>query len=178
MKDDLVTKEEIRDALEKAGHRMHPRTIEKKLSLAGIEPVEKGSGRGKQAKYRRADAERILLAGEEQSTALTTTRPAALVALVAEAMTNNAAGFQSLRAALDSWPVWLTRLDAIARTGLPATWFDAGVRKGELIPLGNGRARRYDRDNVRHFAARMKDAGYLRRLLTKPTKPTKGKAKR
>ncbi len=180
MKAQLLTKEDIARELSDPDDLLSIRSVERYINLAGIKPAVKGSGRGKQAKFRRADIEKIKAAKlaakraaaeqkTKQSTALTTTKPAALapVALVAELISSNAESFQTLRAALDTWPVWLTRSEAIERTGLPGAWFDVGVSKGELAAVGNGRGRRYHREDVRAFAERVRDVNYLNQLLAK-----------
>jgi hypothetical protein len=174
MKTDLLTKDDIaRELSPPPDEPLSTRSVERYIQLAGITPAVKGSGRGKQAKFRRADVDKIkaaYTAAQEQrkeSTALTTTKPAAIsnVALVEELTNKQAEGFQSLRAALDVWPVWLTRAEALERTGLPPTWFDAGARSGTLPHSGTGRARRFHRDDVRTFAERVRDKEYLLGIL-------------
>lgn len=174
MKKNLLTKAEIASELGGKGEPLSIRSIERYIKLAGVRPKVKGSGRGKQAKFERADVEKIKQAylaaaerRENQSTALTTTNRVtpAPVALVAELITSNAEGFRALSDALDSWPVWVTRAEAIGRTGLPSSWFDAAVSKKELPHIGEGRGRRYHRNDVRALAERVKDASYLKQLL-------------
>lgn len=70
-----------------------------------------------------------------------------------------------MASALDSWPIWLSRGEAIERTGLPASWFDAGVRAGDLAHTGEGRGRRFHREDVRAFAERIREKDYLTGLL-------------
>src|SRR5215207_6429278 len=134
----LLTKPQIASELGGTGEPLSIRSVERYIQLANVRPVVKGSGRGKQAQFSRADVDKIKEAyhaaaeqREQRSTALTTTKPAAPapVAVVAELIARNAEGFQTLSAALDSWPVWLTRAEALNRTGLPSTWFDAAVSK-------------------------------------------------
>jgi excisionase family DNA binding protein len=93
MKDVLLTKEDIARELSDSDNPLSIRSVERYIHLANIKPAVKGSGRGKQAKFRRADVEKIKTAKlaaaeqrEQQSTALTTTKPVAFtpVALVAE----------------------------------------------------------------------------------------------
>ncbi len=193
MKKGLLTKEEIARVLSPA-EPLSTRSVERYIQLAGVTPAVKGSGRGKQAKFRREDVEKIKTAygaaaerreQQKESTALATTKPAALqpVAVVAELIGGN---LTALSAALDTWPVWLTKAEALERTGLPATWFDAGVRAsrqkgegeekelpphGEGLPYhGKGRGRRFHRDDLRAFAERIRDGKYLDNLLGKSTK--------
>ena len=175
MKPALLTKDEIARELS-PDEPLSTRSVERYIQLANVEPAVKGSGRGKQAKFRREDVEQIKAAysaaaerreQQRESTALTTTKPATLqpVALVEEFIGSN----QRLQAALDTWPVWLTRAEALARTGLPASWFDAGVSRNELPHVGEGRGRRFHRDELRAFAERIRDRDYLARLLGKST---------
>jgi hypothetical protein len=170
-KAELLTKDDIARELSADGDEpLSIRSVERYIQLAEVQPAVKGSGRGKQAKFSRADVEKIKTAyktaaerREQQSTALATIKPAtpASVALVAELLSSNTEGFQRLQSALDTWPVWLTRVDALERTGLPVTWFDAGVRHGELPHVGEGRGRRFHRDDVRSFAEKVRDRKYL-----------------
>jgi hypothetical protein len=173
-KAELLTKDDIARELSEGDEPLSIRSVERYIQLAEVQPAVKGSGRGKQAKFNRADVEKIKTAykaaaekREQQSTALATTKPAtpASVALVAELLSSNTEGFQRLQSALDTWPVWLTRVDALERTGLPVTWFDAGVRRGELPHVGEGRARRFHRDDVRNFAEKVRDRKYLGTLF-------------
>jgi len=170
-KPELLTKNDISRELSEGGDEpLSIRSVERYIQLAEVHPAVKGSGRGKQAKFNRADVEKIKTAykaaaekREQQSTALATTKPAtpASVALVGELLSSNTEGFQRLQSALDTWPVWLTRVDALERTGLPVTWFDAGVRRGKMPHVGEGRGRRFHRDDVRQFAEKVRDRKYL-----------------
>jgi len=180
MKKDLLTKEDIARELSPA-EPLSDRSVQRYIQLAGVEPAVKGSGRGKVAKFKREDVEKIKTAYKvaaetraQTSTALTTTKPATLqrVALVEELIAANTEGFRTLQAALDTCPVWLTRTEAIERTGLPSTWFDAAVKSGDgaLPHKGRGRARRFHRDDVRLLAERVRDSEYLGKLLGKTTK--------
>jgi hypothetical protein len=177
MKKDLLTKEDIARELSPSDP-LSDRSVQRYIQLAGVEPAVKGSGRGKVAKFQRADVEKIKTAYKvaaetrtQTSTALTPTKPATLqpVALVGELITANVEGFRLLQAALDTCPVWLTRTEAIERTGLPSTWFDAAVKSddGALPHIGEGRARRFHRDDVRLLAERVRDRKYLDKLLGK-----------
>jgi hypothetical protein len=179
-KNDLLTKDDIARELSPDAP-LHERSVQRYIQLAGVEPAIKGSGRGKQAKFARADVEKIKTAyqtaAENRHTpshALTTTKPDTLqpVAVVAELMTSNAENFQRLSSALDTWSMWLTRAEVIERTGLPASWIDAAIRKDKeskeqvrLPFVGNGRARRFHRDDVRAFAERVRDRKYLTALF-------------
>jgi hypothetical protein len=172
---ELLTKIEIARELS-PDEPLTVRSVERYIQLANVAPVVKGSGRGKQAKFSRADVEKIKAAyhaatdlRNNQSTALTAPRAAMMqpAALVAQLIESNASQFQSLQAALDTWPVWMNRSDAITRSGLPAAWLDAGARSGELAHVGEGRGRRFHRDDVREFAARVRDAKFLKKLLKK-----------
>jgi hypothetical protein len=82
-----------------------------------------------------------------------------------------------LRAAADSWPVWLTKAQALELSGLAPTWFAAGVKAGELPHAGAGRARRYHRDAVRSFADQVRVPAYLERLLASRAASTHTRAK-
>jgi hypothetical protein len=177
MKSDLLTKDEIARELS-PDEPLSTRSVERYIALAEVSPEVKGSGRGKQARYARADVEKIKAAyslaqqGREEkreSTALTTTKPAALspVALVAQSVERQSEGFKALSNALDTWPIWLTKAQALERTGLPESWFDAGVKRGELQHTGEGRGRRFHRDDLRAFAESVKDGVYLKMLLSK-----------
>jgi len=172
-KPELMTKDEI-------GRELSPdaplsdRSVQRYIALAEVQPAIKGSGRGNVAKFRREDVEKIKTAyqgaaeaRDGQSTAISTTKPAMLqpVALVGELLTANVEGFQRLQNALDTWPVWLTRVEALERTGLPVTWLDAGIRRGELPHVGEGRGRRFHRDELRAFAERVRDRSYLAKLF-------------
>jgi hypothetical protein len=172
-KPDLLTKDEIARELSPDAP-LSERSVQRYIALAEVKPAVKGSGRGHVAKFARADVEKIKSAytaaaeqREVQSTALTTTKPASLssVALVRDLLDSNQEGFRQLQSALDTWPVWLTRVDALERTGLPASWFDAGVSKKELPHVGEGRGRRFHRDELRAFAERVRGAEYLTELL-------------
>jgi len=172
-KPELMTKDEIARELSPDAP-LSDRSVQRYIALAEVAPAVKGSGRGNVAKFRRQDVEKIKAAykaaaeaRDGQSTALTTTKPATLqpVALVGELLNASAEGFQRLQAALDAWPVWLTRLAALERTGLPVTWLDAGIKAGQLPHIGEGRARRFHRDDVRAFAERVRDRSYLAELF-------------
>jgi excisionase family DNA binding protein len=91
-KQTLLTKEDIARELSE-NEPLSIRSVERYINLARVVPAVKGSGRGKQAKFRREDVDKVVAAykaaaekRENQSTALTTTKPAALsrVAFVAE----------------------------------------------------------------------------------------------
>jgi hypothetical protein len=177
-KPELLTKEEIAVEMSDGSEPLSIRSVERYIQIAGVEPAVKGSGRGKLARYARADVERIKSAYREAAerreqqkpdTALTTTKPAALapVALVGELLAGQTRGFESLQAALDTWPIWLTRREALERSGLPAAWFDRGVRAGKLPTVGSGRGRRFHRDDVRAYARSVRDGDYLKELLGK-----------
>jgi hypothetical protein len=174
MKKELLTKEEITHELSGTGEPLSIRSVERYINLAGVKPAVKGSGRGKQSKYSRTDVDKIKEAyrvaaenREQPTAALTTTKHAtpAPVALFAEMLTRNIEGFESLSAALDTRPVWLTRAEALEHTGLPATWFDAAVAANDLKHVGEGRGRRYHRSDVRALAERVRDAEYLTSLI-------------
>jgi len=175
MKPELLTKNEIASELSPDAP-LTVRSVERYIHLAKVTPAIKGSGRGRQAKFKREDVEKIKAAyktaaeaRDKQSTALTE-RPRAVMqpaAFVSELIESNAERFQSLQSALDAWPIWLSRSEAIARSGLPASWLDAGARSGELAHVGEGRGRRFHRDDVREFAGRVRDAAYLKKLLKK-----------
>jgi hypothetical protein len=173
----LLTKEEIAVMLNEA-EPLSVRSVERYIELAQVKPAVKGKGRGSHSKFTREDAEKIRAAyqtaaegRDKQSTALVTTKHATpqSVALVADLISHQGEGFKSLSDALDTWPTWLTKAQALERTGLPVTWFDAGVKKGaEGLPhVGEGRARRFHRDDVRAFAESVRDAEYLKGLLRK-----------
>lgn len=177
MKKKLLTKREIAIELGGKDSPLHVRSVERYIKLAQVRPTVKGSGRGKESQFARDDVDKIKAAyqaaaeqRENKSEALTATKPAALapVALVAEILASNAEGIKALSGALDSWPIWLTRAEAIARAGMPAAWFDAAVNKKELPGVGKGRGRRYHRNDVRAFAERLSDDAYITKLLQKP----------
>ncbi len=168
-KTDLLAKEDIAREMGGKGEPLSIRSVERYIKLAKVEPAVKGSGRGKLARYARTDVEKIKTAhqkaAEERdkpSTALTTTKPATsqAVALVGELFTHQQEAFTLIQAALDSWSIWMTRAEALERTGLPASWFDMGVACGDLAAVGAGRGRRYHRADVRTFAERMREADY------------------
>jgi hypothetical protein len=50
--------------------------------------------------------------------------------------------------ALDSRPVWLTKVQAVEASGLPVTWIERAVKEGRLNHIGAGRAWRVHRDDV------------------------------
>jgi hypothetical protein len=185
MKKELLTKEEITRQLSGTGEPLSIRSVERYINLAGVKPAVKGSGRGKQSKYSRADVDKIKEAyrvaaenREQPTAALTTTKPAALapVAVFAELFSATTEGIRALGATLDTWPIWLTRAEALERTGLPATWFDAAASSGTLPHVGQGRGRRYHRDDVRAVAESMKDPAYLASLLTPKVKSKTAKS--
>jgi hypothetical protein len=168
---DLLTKDDIARELNPA-EPLSIRSVERYIQLAGVEPTEKGKGRGSHSKYSRRDVDKIVTAyrkaqAEQQaaktSQALTTTKPASVerVALVGELMSSQAEGFKALSSTLDPWPVWLTKQQAVDLAGIPAAYFDRGVRAGELPHIGAGTGRRYHRDDVRRFAERMREPGYI-----------------
>jgi excisionase family DNA binding protein len=91
-KQNLLTKEDIARELS-PNESFSIRSVERYLKLAKVKAEVKGSGRGRQAKFKREDVDKVVAAykvaaqkRENQSTALTTTKPAALsrVAVVAE----------------------------------------------------------------------------------------------
>ncbi len=182
MKKDLLTKDDIARELSPSDP-LSDRSVQSYIQRAEVTPAEKGSGRGKVAKFRREDVEKIKAAYKvaaenraQPSTALTATKPAMLqsVALVGDLINANVEGFRMLQAALDSCPVWLTRTEAIEHIGVPAAWFDAAVGatdNGNKLPhVGEGRGRRFHREDVRAFAERIRDSEYLGKLLTKTMK--------
>ncbi|HEX8556698.1 MAG TPA: hypothetical protein VF668_01275 [Pyrinomonadaceae bacterium] len=180
--EELLTKEEIARELNPA-EPLSIRSVERYIKIANDEgaaiiPAVKGSGRGKQAKFRRADVEKIKAAyqasaeareqQQQQTAALAPSRAGLPAPLVEQLVADQRRGFEELRQALDPWPMWLTRTDALERTGLPPTWFDLGVKK-ELLPfVGVGRSRRYHRDHVRTFAGSIREGDFLKALLKKP----------
>lgn len=91
--------------------------------------------------------------------------PAGALQFLQELIQRQERGQAALVAVSDPWPVWMPRALALELAGLPATWFDAGVKKGELKPTGAGRARRFHRDDVRAFAELVREPAYLARLL-------------
>jgi hypothetical protein len=178
MSKDLLTKEEIAREMSPS-EPLSQRSVLRYIQLAGIKPAVKGSGRGKQAKYRRKDVENIKAAYKAaaesrtpESRALTATKRATLqpVAIVGELVNSNVEGFQKLQAAIDTWPTWLTKVEAIERTGIPITWFDVAVGKDELPHVGEGRGRRFHRDDVRALAERLRENDYRARLFGKSAK--------
>jgi excisionase family DNA binding protein len=82
MKNELLTKEEIAAELSPPPDEpLSIRSVERYINLAQVVPAVKGSGRGKQAKFRREDVDKITAAykaaaerRENQSMALTTTK--------------------------------------------------------------------------------------------------------
>ena len=75
-KAELLTKDSIARELSGGDEPLSIRSVERYIQLAGVEPAVKGSGRGKQAKFSRADVEKIKTAyktaaerREQQSTA-------------------------------------------------------------------------------------------------------------
>jgi hypothetical protein len=178
----LLTKEQI-------GRELNPddplgvRSVERYIALAGVEPAVKGKGRGHQSKYSRADVAKIVEAyrtaqerQQQPGQALARTTPGGLdrAAALVEMMSEQAEGFarvvesnERLREVADSWPVWMSKAQATERAGIPASYFDAGVRAGELPHIGGGTGRRYHREDVRAFAARMREPGFIEGLLKK-----------
>ena len=181
-KSDLLTKADIAQELSGTGEPMSIRNVERYIGLAGVKAAVPGSGRGKQSFYRREDVEKIKAAHraaaetrEQRSLSLTPTRATpAPVALVGELIGRNTEAVVALSAALDLWPVWLTRTQALERTGLPASWFDAGARDGDLPHVGRGRGRRFHRDEVRAFAERVRNPEHLKHLLEIGRRELKG----
>jgi hypothetical protein len=166
---DLLTKEDIARELNPE-EPLSIRSVERYIELAGVMPTVKGKGRGSLSKYSREDADKIVTAyhaaqAEQQnrSQAVATRKPDALerVAFVGELMNRQDEGFKALSSALDPWPVWISRKDAIELSGVPAAYFNAGVKAGELPHVGRGTGRRYHRDDVRRFADRMREPGYI-----------------
>jgi hypothetical protein len=105
------------------------------------------------------------------STALATRPPGALVAFIEQIVGRQeqatASLVESQREAAeksDPWPVWLTKAQAVDLAGIPAAYFDKGVRAGELPHIGAGTGRRYHRDDVIRFAERMREPGYIEGL--------------
>ncbi len=186
-KSDLLTKKDIASELSE-NEPLSIRSVERYINLARVVPAVKGSGRGRHAKFRREDVDTIVgiynAASEQrenQSTAITTTKPVALspVAVITELMSNNLVGVQSLTQSLaeslDSCPIWLTREQALERTGLPGTWLDAAIASKELQHVGDGRGRRYHRADVRAFAERVQDRNFMSSLLLNHSKKKKAK---
>lgn len=171
-----LTKEQIAEELS-PGAPLSIRSVERYIQIAneggaGIVPKVEGVGRGKKATYKRDDVEKIKAAyraaqeaqkeREQGSTSLALHRPAATSLAIAEGMRES---YLALASALDSCPVWLSRAEAIERTGLPASWLDAGIRSGELAHIGEGRGRRFHRQDVRAFAEKVREKDYLAGLL-------------
>jgi hypothetical protein len=182
-KQTLLTKEDIARELSE-NEPLSIRSVERYINLARVVPAVKGSGRGKQAKFRREDVDKVVAAYKaaaekrenKSTTAITTTKPAALspVAVITELMSNNLVVVQSLTQSLaeslDSCPIWLTREQALERTGLPRTWLDAAIASKELQHVGDGRGRRYHRADVRAFAGRVQDRNFLSSILNRSKK--------
>lgn len=185
MKDEeLLTKEEIaRELVDDGQEPLSIRSVERYINLAGVSPAVKGSGRGKQAKFSRDDVVKIKAAYKAAAetrggggTSLTRAAAGGVqrAAAVAE-LERNTEALTGLRAALDPWPVWMTKAQALRRSGLPASWFNSGARSGELPHVGEGRGRRFHRDEVRAFAERVRESSYVAGLAR--PRP-KGKKKR
>lgn len=191
--DDLLTKDDISRELNPA-EPLSIRSVERYIELAAVEPTVKGKGRGSLSKYSRADVAKIVTAyrtAQEQqqqrrdgqaSQALATTKPASVerAALAGEILTSQREGFETLAERIDSWPVWMSRDEAIARAGIPPSYFEAATRqrKGRDAPepavphIGHGKARRFHRDDVRAFAERMREPGFIDKLTGKLENPT------
>jgi hypothetical protein len=115
------------------------------------------------------DAYKAAAEARAGGTSLQTTRPGGVqrAAAVAE-LERNTEALLNLRATLDPWPVWMTKAQALRRSGLPASWFNSGARSGDLPHVGEGRGRRFHRDEVRAFSERVRDSSYLAGLLARP----------
>ena len=151
MKNDLLTKEEIAAELSPPPDEpLSIRSVERYIHLAGVVPVVKGSGRGKQAKFRREDVDKITSAyraaserRENQSTALTTTKHATdfRVARVAEIVM----AVDELRAKVQPQAdvgakIMLTLADAAALSSLSENHLREAIKakklKGRIIGRG------------------------------------------
>lgn len=177
MSEELLTKEQI-------GQELNPsdplgvRSVERYIALAGVEPAIKGKGRGHQSKFARADVEKIVTAYREAqerqqqpSQAIARAPSAGLqLAAAAEWTSAQAEGFRALSSTLDPWPVWMSKAQAVELSGVPASYFDAGVRAGELPHVGGGTGRRYHREDVRAFAEKMREPGFIEGLRKSTTR--------
>jgi hypothetical protein len=170
----LLTKEDIARELN-PDEPLSIRSVERYIQLAGVRPAVLGKGRGKQSQFARADVDKIVAAyhkaqAEQQQArdtqALATTKPASLerVAVVGELVAQQSEAFRALSSALDPWPVWMTKQQAVELSGVPSSYFDLGVRAGELPHVGAGTGRRYHRDDIRRFAAQMREPGFIEGL--------------
>jgi excisionase family DNA binding protein len=144
MKDELLTKEDIARELSDSDDLLSIRSVERYINLANIKPAVKGSGRGKQAKFRRADVEKIKAAKlaaaeqrEQQSTALTTTKPAnvqlvAVVAQLAEAAKTIGQTQKSQPRADVGSKIMLTLADAAELSSLSKDYLREAIKAGSL----------------------------------------------
>jgi hypothetical protein len=156
---DLLTKEDIARELNPE-RPLTVRSVERYIRLAKVKPAEAGGGKKNKAKYSREDADKIIRAyrtaqatqqqerqQRPESRALTTTKPAS-VALVGEMARSQIEAFERL----DPWPEWLTRAEALERSGVPPSFFD----RARVPHIGHGRAVRYHRDDVRELSRRLR----------------------
>jgi excisionase family DNA binding protein len=165
MKKDLLTKEDIGQLLS-PHDPLSVRSVERYISLANVKPAVRGSGRGKLAKFNREDAEKIQAAyvaasqaRDQQSTALTTTKPAN-VALgargaqqtLADALTAIAAPVRLAEKLLLSIP------EAAMLSGVSADKLRSAVKSGKLKAIksvGRGLGKIH-RDELEKYAKSLK----------------------
>ncbi len=139
------------------------RLVEKYASEGRLGEVRYVRGKtGKQADFDPASVERLraelesvdrqLVAPNRRAAsldgALAEQPPVALMALA-----------EALRSAVDSSPVWLTKVEALKASGVPARWFDRAAREGQLPHIGAGRGRRFHRADVRRWAESLRGDG-------------------
>jgi hypothetical protein len=151
------------------------RTIERRLKPAGSRPGK----HGKETLYARADVFRLReeLGYRKPETAITpdsydtepetspdTTRdaqalqPAHLLTVIEQIVTRQREAYEQViekqsatAERADPWPEWLTRAEALERSGIPPTYFR------EVPHIGRGRAVRYHRDDVRALSRRLRE---------------------
>jgi len=168
MKKDLLTKEEIGVALSPPpAEPLSIRSVERYIKQAQVQPAVRGSGRGKQAMFRREDVEKMAAAyraaaeqRKDQSTALTTTKLAnvQLVAFVAEL----AEAVKSIRQTQKSQPqanvgekMMLSPGEAAAVAGLSENFIRSKMKAGKLKAKIYGRGYKIKRSDLDAFIKKL-----------------------
>jgi hypothetical protein len=159
-----------REAMQETG--ASAKTIERRLQPVGTQPGK----HGKESLYARSDVFRLRdelgyrkpagepltpdsydTGGDSPDTALA---PAGVLRIFEQIVLRQ----RESAASLDPWPVWMTKAKAVELSGIPASYFDRGVKAGELPHVGRGTGRRYHRDDVRRFAEKMRKPGFIEGL--------------
>jgi excisionase family DNA binding protein len=164
-KDELLTKEQI--AAELSDNPQEPlsiRSVERYIQIANIRPTVRGTGRGHQSKYSRADVDKLIIAYRKsqearetgRSQALTTTKPTAgfVEQLVLEQLSLAIKSANATPQVSLEVKIFLTLKEAAALSGLSHDYLLRAIKDKKLKARLNelGRGYRIKRTDLEVFA--------------------------